>query len=214
MEIYIVRHGETEWNAVRRLQGHSDIELNENGRSLAYETGKKLKGIKFDRVYSSPLKRAVDTANLILDGQGLEGSDERPKVVPDDRIIELSFGVDEGICALNLYNSPTSHFRHFFNAPELFEPSEGGEAFTDVMARTKDFMVDVVEPIEDVYNRNASEGERVERIMITAHGGLNKAIMCHIANRDVKDFWTNGLQQNCGIIIVRYEDGKYTIIEE
>ena len=62
MEIYIVRHGETIWNEKKLLQGRTDIELNENGRKLAIITGKNLRNTHFDIVFSSPLKRAHETA--------------------------------------------------------------------------------------------------------------------------------------------------------
>ena len=65
MELYIVRHSETVWNKERRLQGRSDIELTEYGRELARITGEALKNIDFEAIYSSPLERAYETANLI-----------------------------------------------------------------------------------------------------------------------------------------------------
>ena len=67
MELYIVRHGQTDWNKMCRFQGRTNTELNENGISAAVELGKKLAGenIRFERIYSSPLNRAFTTANLI-----------------------------------------------------------------------------------------------------------------------------------------------------
>ena len=66
MKIYIIRHGQTEWNKSGRLQGQTDIALNENGKELAVKVGYALKEISFDRVISSPLARAVETAQLVL----------------------------------------------------------------------------------------------------------------------------------------------------
>ena len=57
MKLYIIRHGETDWNVKRRFQGHSDIPLNEEGRRLAYLTAEALKAVPFTRIYTSPLKR-------------------------------------------------------------------------------------------------------------------------------------------------------------
>ena len=67
--LYIVRHGETEWNKRRKVQGHADIPLNEYGKYLAEETAKGLKIIRFDCAYTSPLKRAKQTAQIILGEQ-------------------------------------------------------------------------------------------------------------------------------------------------
>ena len=68
MIIYLFRHGETDWNKERRLQGHSDIPLNEFGRELAVKTAAALKekGITFDRAFCSPLNRAFETAEIIV----------------------------------------------------------------------------------------------------------------------------------------------------
>ena len=65
MKLYIIRHGETDWNVKRRFQGHSDIPLNEEGRRLAYLTAEALKEVPFTRIYTSPLKRASETAAII-----------------------------------------------------------------------------------------------------------------------------------------------------
>ena len=65
--IYVVRHGQTDWNLEGRFQGRIDIPLNEKGKSQAKKTKEKLEGIKFDKVFSSPLKRALETAKNITD---------------------------------------------------------------------------------------------------------------------------------------------------
>ena len=64
--IYIVRHGETDWNKEHRIQGHIDIPLNDKGRQDALNAKKKLKNVKFDVVFSSPLQRAYETAKIIM----------------------------------------------------------------------------------------------------------------------------------------------------
>ena len=71
MKLYIVRHGETDWNKARRVQGFSDIPLNEYGRHLARETAEGMKDIPFDLDYTSPLVRSRETAENILAGRDL-----------------------------------------------------------------------------------------------------------------------------------------------
>ena len=66
MKLYVIRHGETTWNVERKLQGASDTELNKNGIALAIKTGKAMKEIPFDLCFTSPLKRARHTAQLVL----------------------------------------------------------------------------------------------------------------------------------------------------
>ena len=67
MKILLVRHGETDYNKNKLIQGHSDIELNETGRDQARNAGQKLTEYDIDFAFSSPLKRAVETARLMLD---------------------------------------------------------------------------------------------------------------------------------------------------
>ena len=69
MKIYFVRHGETDWNKDRKIQGQVNIALNEFGRHLARETAKGLKDIPFDVCFTSPLDRAKETAKIILEGR-------------------------------------------------------------------------------------------------------------------------------------------------
>ena len=87
MNIYIVRHGQTDSNKIKdRFGGRVDVLLNDTGRDEARELKSKLEGITFDRVYSSPLKRAYETATIISDNN----------IIVDDRIIERSNGDLEG----------------------------------------------------------------------------------------------------------------------
>ena len=112
MEIYIVRHGQTMWNKEKRLQGSVDIELNENGKELAVITGKNLMDTHIDMIYSSPLKRAHETAKLIR-------GDRDIKIITDDRLRELNFGSMEGESYEKLYQEQTHGFKYFFTEPEL-----------------------------------------------------------------------------------------------
>ena len=70
MKIYMIRHGETDWNKKRKLQGQVDIPLNEFGKLLAKETAPALADVPFAVCYTSPLKRAAETARLALGGRG------------------------------------------------------------------------------------------------------------------------------------------------
>ena len=85
MRLYIIRHGETQWNKVKRLQGQTDIPLAEEGIRLARETGEGMKELPIDLVISSPLTRAVQTAQLLTEGRDVP-------ILTDERIIEISFG--------------------------------------------------------------------------------------------------------------------------
>ena len=133
MILYIVRHGQTKWNVQKRLQGASDTDLNENGIALAKVTGEALKEVPFSCCFTSPLKRARDTAELVLG--------ERKKsvpVYPDDRIREISFGVWEGQDSTLLPQKELSH----------------------ILERTRDFWQDITsrEELQDKTVLIASHG--------------------------------------------------------
>mgnify|MGYP002528095625 FL=1 len=197
MEIYIVRHGETIWNEKKLLQGRTDIELNENGRRLAIITGKNLRDTHFDIVFSSPLKRAHETARLIV-------GDRDIPIVTNDLIKEMCFGDWEGQNMSELLKDPSQDFQYFFKHPELYHPIGCGESFQALCERASKFMTEYIEPL----------AKTDTRVMIVAHGAINKALMMHVKKHDLKDFWSGGLQQNCNVIILDYSDEKYKIIDE
>ncbi len=197
MEIYLVRHGETVWNIVKRLQGSTDIELDEAGREAAGRTGEKLEKVRFDRIYSSPLIRAYETACL------LRGHRNIP-IIRDERLREISFGVNEGRHAEDLMADPDETFRYFFTQPELYRAPSEGESLEAVCVRTAEFMREVIEP----------QAAETERVMIVAHGALNKAILCHVKQHDISHYWDGNLQKNCGIVILRLDENGYQMVDE
>ncbi|MCH5344342.1 MAG: histidine phosphatase family protein [Acetatifactor sp.] len=187
MEVYIIRHGETVWNAAGKMQGNADIELNESGRELAGELGRRLEEVHFDRIYSSPLIRAYETACLIRGHRNIP-------IIRDDRLREICFGTLEGT-HYSEWMREDNPYRFFFNEPARYTPPEGGETLEQVCARAKDFLQQVVEPA----------WATTERIMIVAHGALNKGLMCYIEDHGTDTFWGEALQQNCEASIFTYD---------
>ena len=88
--LYIMRHGQTDWNKLHKLQGQTDIPLNDNGRVMAKEASEMYKDVHFDMCFCSPLIRAVETAQLVLEGRDIP-------IIYDDRLKEMNFGIYEGI---------------------------------------------------------------------------------------------------------------------
>lgn len=199
IELYIARHGQTPWNAARKIQGSTDVLLLEEGREMARITGETWakEGLKFDAVYSSPLNRAYETAQLVSGYTGLP-------ITVDQRLRELNFGVLEGQIYLHLYdvNYDPAH-GSFFTRPELYETPENGESLEEICARGKDFL-------EDILSKH-SDGQR---ILIVAHGAMNKALMKNIRGTEIKDFWAGELQKNCGVTIVQLDGSDYKIVEQ
>src|SRR5699024_2329666 len=128
-QLYLIRHGQTDWNLRAALQGRTDIPLNETGRRQAQEARQRLEGVRFDAVYSSPLSRAMETAALVS-GWPME------KIRTDQRLIEIAFGPYEGKDTHTL--GPA--FAPFFADPASYQPPEGGESLNSVLERTADFL--------------------------------------------------------------------------
>ncbi len=154
MKLYIIRHGETEWNVKRRFQGRSDIPLNEEGRRLARITSDALKDVPFTRIYTSPLKRAYETAMII------KGERDIPVMV-EPRIIEIGFGEYEGLCCgKENYNIPDPEFMNFFDKPEAYRPPRGAEGIEELKERTADFLQEIV------HNKDMEQ----DTILVSTHG--------------------------------------------
>ncbi len=197
MELYIVRHGETVWNKEGRLQGSTDISLSDAGREVAKKTGEALKDTVIDKIYSSPLSRAYETACLIRGNRDID-------IIKDERLKEVCFGYLEGQVISDMKADPDSHFQNFFESPDKYVPDEKGELLEDLCQRTAEFMDEVIMP----------QADKLHRVMIVGHGAMNKSIMCYIKKHGIDMFWSGGLQKNCNVIIVDYTDGKFTVLEE
>lgn len=178
--LYIIRHGKTDWNAQLKLQGRTDIPLNDEGLEMAEKAREDVSKIHFDLCYSSPLSRAYDTAKIIL-----EGTDT--PIIKDDRLIELGFGEYEGI--ENTYHNPEYPISTLFNTPEKYIASESCESLDELYKRTGSFLKEKVYPAlkED------------KNILIVGHGAMNCSIICQVKGYERSDFWKD-MTGNCELI--------------
>lgn len=197
MRLYMVRHGETDWNKARKIQGQVDIPLNEFGRHLAAETGKGLADIPFGLCISSPLLRATETARLILGGRNVP-------VITDERIEEMAFGVWEGKCCSKEGWDLPQEFHDFFEAPQRYRAPEGGEDFYMVRERLKDFLSELYQR-EDLNDKN---------ILITTHGAALCGILNVMKDKPVSEYWGHGVHKNCAVTEVEVKDGAPVILSE
>jgi len=197
MRIYLIRHGETPWNKEKRLQGRTDIPLNEYGLELGKITAEGLKDVKFDAVFSSPLIRAVQTAQCIVGNENIE-------IVTDDRLTEMNFGESEGDLLPDIYGDENHPANVLLNKPHLYKSTPKGENFEDVIKRTGEFLKEVILPIEKKYNT----------ILITGHGAMIRCLIRNIEPRPIETFWTDSIQKNCSVNIIDLVDGKFNIVEE
>lgn len=197
MKIYLIRHGETDLNKHRRLQGQSDFLLNDYGRKLAAVTGEALKEVPFDIVFSSPLSRAYETAKLVLGGRDIP-------IIKDKRIQEISFGEFEGMSYHpQNYELSDPDFMNFFNAPESYRVPKGGESFEEIIARTGDFWRTIT----------TDPQYQGKTILVSTHGCALKAILANIRQTSVAEFWGSGVHKNCAVTIVEIADDGVNVEE-
>lgn len=170
MNIYIVRHGQTDYNVNGRYGGRIDVPLNEVGKVQALEIKEQLKDIKFDKVYSSPLSRAYETAKTITNHD----------IILDDRIIERSNGDMEG----KLKSEITEKVD--FNDPN--EKRYNIESITDFRNRINDFL-------DDITSDTTSEN-----ILIVTHAGVGIYMRCYFEGEPVNGDYMIYKIKNCEVI--------------
>ncbi len=175
--LYIMRHGKTEWNELRKLQGRTDITLNEEGRRMAEAAREEYMNVHFDLCFTSPLRRAAETAQILLRGRDIP-------IEIDDRLKEMSFGEFEGMT--NYFQVSELPINALFTDPASYTESVGGaETFEELFARADSFLSERVLP----------EVNNGKDILIVGHGALNSAIICLIRQLPISDFWSNGIEQ-------------------
>ena len=209
MELYIVRHGKTDWNKECKFQGAQDIPLNEEGRAAAVKLAERLKDVNFDEIFSSPLSRAYETACIIAEASRSlslsKGSQDSHPVLKNDLLKEISFGEGEGVPFDQWMNTDDPR-KYFFEQPDKYVPPKGGETFTSGMERSAEFIHTVLQPY---YKKNPDA-----RILIVAHGAILAALMSCLENRDLKHFWGNGLKGNCEETIYTYDGKNWSLKSE
>lgn len=178
--LYMMRHGKTDWNLEYRLQGRTDIPLNDMGREMAVEAATKYKDINIDICYVSPLIRARETAELFL-------KDRDIPIIVDDRLCEMCFGEYEG--EAHIFQHPELNVYKLFKDSANYVPDKGAESFESLLARTKSFLDEVAYPLV----------EQGKDVLIVGHGAMNSAIYANVNDIPLENFWDVGIE-NCKLI--------------
>ena len=172
MKLYIVRHGQTDWNLEGRVQGQADIPLNDTGINQAENLKEKLRSYDLDICYCSPLKRAVQTAEIAIDG--------RMQIIFDDDLKERSYGDLEGI---DTRDWNVDEFDRKLNT------SEGGmEPINSLLARSK-----------KVLERIKAENPDDAKVLIVGHETFFKTLHYNIVGYDDSTNFLDFRLENGGI---------------
>ena len=199
MRLLFVRHGQTDWNKQRKVQGHADIPLNEYGIYLAEKTCEGLKDEHIDLCYTSPLVRAKKTAEVVLGDRDIPIYDE-------EAIMEISFGEYEGVCIAGEHlEGDALKFNKFFSDTGAYIPAKDGESIEHLMDRVDAFLHNLYEDKE----------LKDKTILISTHGAALKAMMnCIKGIQDTALFWNGGVSKNCAVAEVIVENGEPKITYE
>lgn len=189
MQIYLLRHGETEENKSRFYYGKLDVSLNEAGIAQSVKAGELLKEIKFDSIYISERKRTRETAEAALNNKNLN-------LIIDKRINEIDFGKFEGKNYEQIQKEFPSEYEMWNNNWKEFAPP-GGESYRQFYSRTKEFL-------DDILNKEQ------ENVLVVTHGGVIRTIYCCVLNGNLDLYWKFS-SKNCDISIIKYEYGNLFI---
>ncbi len=188
--LYLMRHGRTQWNDMQLLQGTADIPLNDAGRDQAREARDLYRELEFDTVFCSPLVRARETCEILLEGRAVD-------IRFDERLHEICFGEYEG--KDNGYFGTDEPMHSFFRDPENYQAPKGAETFDQLFQRVGAFYDECVRP----------RIERGERVLIVAHGAMNSALITLVRGRELKDFWSEGIE-NCRMKVIEFKEASET----
>lgn len=164
IRLYLIRHGETEWNKARRFQGWTDIELSDEGVEQARLLGQRFTKINIDEIYASPLKRAVATALPIAKTKGID-------IIKNENFKEINFGEWEGMTASEISAKYGKDFDDFIVAPEKGE-FPGDISFDRVIDRIKVGLEEVLYEKKD------------KNIVIVSHGGIIRLMIQYLMEFD------------------------------
>lgn len=188
MELYLVRHGETQYNKEGRIQGHVDSELTDSGKEVIKKSADYLANIEFDNIYSSPQKRAVSTAEII------NRANQFPKKIQTKELLaEMSFGDWDGQLEEEFAKNNPEAFYNLKNNPEKYNPKDyRGESYEEVAKRG----------IEQIKKIVAIGGNRS---LVVSHGVLLMTVINSFQKTPLSQFRARGIINNASITILQFD---------
>jgi len=189
MNIYLVRHGESEENIKGTFYGRTDCGLSDKGKLQAVILKDKLKNIAFDKIYCSPTKRAKETLDLICDNNN-------SLRICDKRLSEINFGEFEGKSYTEILKLYASECKLWEQDWISFVPPKG-ESYKELYNRVEEFMNDMLR-------------ENYDNVLIVTHGGVIRSIYSYVMNGNLELFWKFGCN-NCDMARIKFEYGNLFI---
>ena len=188
MIIYLTRHGQTNLNKARLMQGLTDEPLNETGLAQARAMREKIGDVHFDAVYASPLNRAVMTGAII-------GGVDPSEVITDPRIIEADFGVYEK----KKYYLMGPAMTLYWTLPEIFPAPKSVETTASLRERSSSFLREL-------------EEKNYGTVLIACHGGIMRALSGYLEDKKNGLAW-RPKPHNCEVRVYETKDGRHRTVE-
>jgi len=188
-KLILARHGETMWNVEKVFRGRAEVNLNEVGIKQAELLGTYLSNWKLEAIYSSPVKRALDTASIIARYQNIA-------VRVAEGLTDFDFGEWQSLPEQEVRRLYPALLNEWHNNPHKVT-MPGGESLEDVKKRA----IEVVNGVLSKYQGN---------VALVSHRVVIKVLICHMLGLDNSHFW-NINQDVCGITIFDYADGRFVL---
>lgn len=197
LKLYIVRHGETEWNVIKRFQGQLNTPLTEKGMEKLRKTGKKLENVLFDEVYTSELGRTVASAEIILnENRGYKNKKRELQKLAE--LNEVYFGVWQGLTYEEVFlKYPEEGNNYFYNVKNYKAENVEAEKLEDALER-------FLKGINKILDRHESGN-----ILVVTHGTVFEMFMNYVANDSIFDIDERTLMGNGDYKVFSYKDGKF-----
>jgi broad specificity phosphatase PhoE len=167
--LFLIRHGETDWNAEGRWQGQTDIPLNQNGRIQAQKIARELAGEGIQVIYSSDLIRAVETAQALAASTGVQ-------LRLDPRLREIHQGEWQGMLVSEIQSRYTERFELRIQNPLAIAPP-GGETVLQVQSRA-------FQALDEILQKHPQQ-----TVAIVAHGFVLAVIRVHLSGKSMEEVW-------------------------
>lgn len=183
LNIYLLRHGETEQNLKGFYYGNLDVDITSKGIKQIEYISNRIKNVTFDKIYSSNMKRAISSASIISRNKGVT-------CIKDKRLNEMNLGVFEGKSYENIQREYPIEFEKWSDDWKSYAPPEG-ESYIYFYKRVREFFEEILK-LKD------------ENILLVTHGGVIRSILTYIMGEDLDAFWKFG-SKNGDLTLVKYE---------
>ena len=186
MHVHLIRHGQTDWNAIRRVQGQSESVLTDLGKKQAAALGEEISHYGINEVFCSSSVRTRQTTDELF-------VQTKPDISYMDNLREIFLGPWEGRMYDDIEQETPEDFKHFWELPHLFNV-KGAETFSQLQQRAITTLQEICQSSDQSH------------VAIVSHGALIKTILCHFENKPLSNLWDPPRMHNCAHSILELDN--------